>query len=1083
MSKDQKSTSKFVLHGVRPHKPKTRPSPRVADPTSPGTGAGNDPNLLYRGGPVLFEPTVWLVFLGDWTSTANQNRATRLGQYVTDFLGSSYMNVLSQYGTGSTGTNAGSVFLPNTIASLTHADLVNLLQGAINSANPATHLPEPVTPYACMIFLDNNTGVDDTSVPGSPTVLCDGTNDNAFGYHTFFTTTAGNPFYYGVTGGLTDTCINQGCPPGTIGCSLNTTLTQEQRQTVVCSHELSEMFTNPQNSGVIATSDLAWVDLADQTGEIGDICAFTGTFGTITVGSNTWSVQPMFSKIDDQETNGATTCITSAPSPLPSLLPACSLILARSTFGQDEVNYLIQHDSHHQAEFQDAFYVLVDGFTPDELGLNSGNLTSPPNLPTFTGSFSTLGDPQISFDTTTGVQLAEPGNWWNIQRITFPFNVTFSSTTAFAGLSSANPAQVYDLVATITNTVTQPGYPTLTAESAPAEFELVYQADPYMSPGSQWWLSADMRVFTVTPATLPMSKIPLAYSQTQWPSNGDPNTYITNLINELNTNFTDPATGNTPFTGISPDEQQSALYLTSTDTSGNPVYNFGLARVHLEGDSASDVRMFFRLFIGNSPDTDFETGTTFRSNVETDNSGNPIPGTRISLLGFPSSDMPTTIPFYAAARIDTTAWPLTHQSDGPNVQTIPSPTIPTPPPPGTPVDAYFACYLDINQGTARFPLNPSTLAHPDGPYTSAEIVSLPEIIMGNHACLVAEISYDSAPIPPGSNANSDKIGQRNLQWVPSDNPGPAAGHVVPTLFDVRPTSALIPAADLPDELMIDWGKTPPGSVASIYWPQLNADDVLELASRFYTSHVLRKKDAHTIEVTTGAVTYIPIPASAGPHLAGLMSIDLPLTVHVGEEFDVVVRRVSWRSQRGANARGGFAANDAWRYVVGAFQIKIPVSTGPRLLTQEEQLLGLFKWKLDVLPPSNRWHPVLQRYVEQVSGRVEGFGGNPASVPPLPPGTPFVPPGHHGGPHPGGHDHDDGCTGKVDALIYDGFGDFQGFVLVTNEGHERRYHSHEPEIEELVREAWETRTLVTVYSEEHDQDRPVALVLRRWHGDR
>jgi hypothetical protein len=762
-----------AMRGVAPQrlgKPTKRLLP--AAPTTPGSGAGSFPNLLYQGGPVLNTPQVYIAFVGDWTSAANQTRATRLTQFVKDLLSSSYMNILSQYGCDSTGTVVNSVFLANTTTPLTHSDLTTLLQKAINSGNPATHIPEPAGSQCVIMYLDDNTAVDDAT---SDTVMCEASSDTAFGYHTFFTTTAGNPFYFAVVPGLTNACLTNSCTLGDATCSLHLSQTQEQRQTQVTSHEFSEMITNPQNSGLIATSKLAWIDLTDPSpfnplataGEIGDIC--NGNSTTITVGPNTWTVQNMYSKLDDQQSNGTTTCVSSEANPLPSLLPAVSLILDRSTFGRDEVNARLMQG---KGKYQDAFYVVVDGYTPDELGLKAGNLNSPPNLPAFSGSFSGLGDPALGFDGATGVQLDQPGKWWNIQRITFPYNITFSTLNAFSGLSSSNPEQPYALAASIVNTTTPAGYPTVTSPtSATAEFELVYQADPYMTAGETWWLSDDIRVFQVTPALLPPSKIPLAYSTTAYTP--DNNTYIQNLIAELNKSFTDPSTPNTPFSGISPDEDISALNLTGKDLSGNPVYNFALARVHLQGDTANNVRAFFRLFISSSPDTDFNTATTFRSAVETDSMGNPIAGTLIPMLGFVTSDMPSTIPFFAERRIDSTMVSMTSQTDGTNVQTIPSPTAPAPAS-GAEVYAYFGCWLDLNQGTARFPVDPASQAHPDGPYTGA--LSIPALIMSNHACLVAEISYDPDPIPAGANAStSDKINRATCSGVREITPGRRAG--------------------------------------------------------------------------------------------------------------------------------------------------------------------------------------------------------------------------------------------------------------------------------------------------------------------
>lgn len=43
--------------------------------------------------------------------------------------------------------------------------------------------------------------------------------------------------------------------------------------------------------------------------------------------------------------------------------------------------------------------------------------------------------------------------------------------------------------------------------------------------------------------------------------------------------------------------------------------------------------------------------------------------------------------------------------------------------------------------------------------------------------------------------------------------------------------------------MIDWGNTPAGTVASLYWPQVDAGEVLRLADRFYTASRLSQSDA------------------------------------------------------------------------------------------------------------------------------------------------------------------------------------------------------------------------------------------------
>ena len=126
---------------------------------------------------------------------------------------------------------------------------------------------------------------------------------------------------------------------------------------------------------------------------------------------------------------------------------------------------------------------------------------------------------------------------------------------------------------------------------------------------------------------------------------------------------------------------------------------------------------------------------------------------------------------------------------------------------------------------------------------------------------------------------SDNFAQRNLQVTFSDNPGPASTHLVPQTFDVRPSPApgTGPLQNYPDEMMIDWGNTPAGSQASIYWPAVASSDVLTLADKFYSTHQLSAADANTItcKVPRG-ITCVPIPTGGTANYAGLFSVQLPL---------------------------------------------------------------------------------------------------------------------------------------------------------------------------------------------------------------
>lgn len=128
--------------------------------------------------------------------------------------------------------------------------------------------------------------------------------------------------------------------------------------------------------------------------------------------------------------------------------------------------------------------------------------------------------------------------------------------------------------------------------------------------------------------------------------------------------------------------------------------------------------------------------------------------------------------------------------------------------------------------------------------------------------------------------------------------------------------------------------------------------------------------------------------------------------------------------------------------------------------------------------ASRWYPVLQRYTELIRGRVAGFGGDPSAVPPSPTGDipqPIPAPGPGPGPHDKERRH---FTGKVVGIIHDRFGDFTGFLLVTEAGHERRFKSYEPAVRELVQRAWADRTLITVFVDDDEPHWPESIVLRR-----
>jgi hypothetical protein len=313
--------------------------------------------------------------------------------------------------------------------------------------------------------------------------------------------------------------------------------------------------------------------------------------------------------------------------------------------------------------------------------------------------------------------------------------------------------------------------------------------------------------------------------------------------------------------------------------------------------------------------------------------------------------------------------------------------------------------------------------------------------------------------------------------------------MTPHPFDIKASAS----AGSPDELMITWGNTPKGSVASIYLPAVASADIIALAESMYVKHRLSAIDPNTVQFPAGDVTFVPVPKGQGRY-AGLLSLDLPTTTRRGAVYTVAVRQLTTMSAtirppppppQIQIARGSPAPEVAappttfsWRQVLGAFQYTVTIKPKEELLYPQERLLAWLKWRIGVTPSSSRWLPVLQRYLSLTAGLVQSHGGDPNKIPPSQtgnvPGKKPVPPCP---PFPIGKRE---VTGKVIAVHYDRFGDFCGFTILTEEGREHRFRGREHAVEELVRGAWIERTVVSVFVEEHNRDWPAALTLRRYH---
>lgn len=634
-------------------------------------------------------------------------------------------------------------------------------------------------------------------------------------------------------------------------------------------------------------------------------------------------------------------CVDYGPSPYSCpIVKKSFFIIDRSTISKDEVDAMLF--SSNPAVIEAALYIVVEGFTPAELGITSATLSGIPNI--HPNLMPTSPVAQMTIGLMPNLGLEYPTKFNRPQRITWKYKISFTGSTGFV-----NELETLNLSSSITSVSG-----TIATVTASGQLFLIKQPNPYEIDGATSWLSTDLRVFQIRTGESKFNKTMAA----------DASNFITDVIANLNSGNT----GGQTFEGnISTDQQTSRLEL-SQSVGGVNVYNFAVAKVRYRAlsVSATNVRVFFRLFQTSSTSMEFNQATTYRRATQG--------GSTKPLLGIVGGET-VTIPCFAAPRVDTLTTSMADQSDPANVQTLP------PNAGGAEVVRYFGCWLDINQTQPQFPVNPTSPI--DGPYAAADRKTIQELVRNEHQCLVAEIAFDPTPVPANASpSTSDKLAQRNLAIVQSDNPGAIASHRIPHTFEIKPTRARQGSEELPDEIMIDWGNTPVGCTATLYIPGINTNDILALAIKHYRSHELVRIDAHTLRCETGGITYIPIPAGEGANYASLISIDLPSTVKKGQSFTTVIHQITGNAPRTPDLIthvGEATIPLRGRRVLGSFQLTMPVTTKENMLVHEEILLSNLRWILRAIPLNNRWHPVFNRYVNIIGSRVDALGGDSSIV--------------------------------------------------------------------------------------------------------
>lgn len=620
------------------------------------------------------------------------------------------------------------------------------------------------------------------------------------------------------------------------------------------------------------------------------------------------------------------------------ILPPSYDIAPHTSFIVTDRDVFSSYEVEATPNYPRALYVIYDGFAPQELG-------SPVAPPALGFTFDTAGGavvPGLSASYRQ-VDFEDPARALDVpQRITFTFDLHFADATIFNTFAETRDVNLRA---------------TGGAQSADARLHLIKQPNPYLLDGPVSWLSTDLRVFQMRPGMVRAG----VQQHDQSADSAAPYHFIQDLLTTFNSQPNDEFH---PFRDISEDQQTSALEL-SRSVNGQRVYNYAVAKVRYRANAvpATNVKVFFRAFSTLVSALDYNTNTNYRRAGVGDNA--------IPLLGMQGDEI-AAIPFFAEPRIDSTTQDMSSQPDTTNRHTINAAV-------GQESDWYFGCWLDFNQTAPQFPLHPSGDGHFSGR------LPIMQLIRGHHQCLVAEIFFQpdgTDPIPAGATpSSSDRLAQRNLAIIESDNPGGPATHTVQHTFMVKPSTGrllqdavLVAAANERawgfDELMITWNNLPRDTRATIYLPEVESDQIVAMANLRQRPAGLEKVNQHTLSCKVADISYLPLPGGRGKNLAGLLTLELPQGIKDGQFFTVDVHQYAGYNHK----------------ILGGFQLAIPVRLGTALLPKELQKLAVLRYVAQGIPLGDRWYPIFVRYLKQIEDKVRGLGGDPDTVKPSPDGT-------------------------------------------------------------------------------------------------
>lgn len=713
----------------------------------------------------------------------------------------------------------------------------------------------------------------------------------------------------------------------------------------------------------------------------------------------------------------------------------CTIINNRSTIGRDEASTIL--DDAEGPVIEDALYVHVDGFLPGELGIGD-TLPEGAAIDALAPDIDLLGASQLRLEPRAIIPEMTDLDPRLRQRFTFAYNLRILGLNDFPDAETGTDRELVDVTFDVEG------------HRCRSQLRLIDQPNPYMLDGPTEWLSVDLRVFRVKDGQ----------SQFGRTVSGDPNGYILAVIDDID---------QSDFEDLQTEQDRSRLNI-ATHEDGERVWNFAIAQVRYRGSTGNDaegVRCFFRMFQTAVANLAFDPDRTYQRHTAED-------GTQRPLLGHLDGEV-VTIPFFAHPR-----------SDDMRDQTVVSRRLEGT---GDEYVAYFGAWLDINvPDDLRFPehIDPED----PGPYSAgpgSPLRSIQQLVVrGAHQCLVAEIAFGDLIDPGDTPASSDKLSQRNLAYLPADNPGDPLTRTVHHTFDLAP--AVAPEAQLQgfatalmvgpqtiwkarnwaaDELQIFWDGVPAGSEVELFMPNAELAAMLEFHRLRPSPEVFQAPGGAILRFAADGATHLPLMRRDPGNIAGLMTIRLPDGITAGEQYHVVARHIDGRT----------------RTVQGAFEFAVPVAKRDQIIDRLANIYAVLKWVQPTIAPTSRWHEVFDAYVEGFERRLRSLGVWPDDVEASPAGVGLRRPTRP--PEPGREPREPGkpsllpsgryrsWSGVVRTLVYDCFGHFEGFVLDCCPG-ERHFFTSDPGVHRVVRRAFREHTPVTVFAHPNEPRRPFKI---------